>query len=1189
MRLKYIQYLKIQIVVLFLFKINLSQGQIVGKDAYIKGTGIELGISGDGGFEGANTTLYPPLLGMHFRSNTNYFGFVANPQNNAWATYDGDFFTPGYPENGWGITIGANSLSASNNCYDGINKDNPPMIEILGNITKYSHNYSCYSVDWEGDLTSGTNLHFKINYLLEETSLFYTTTVSITNNTTLTISDLYYYRNLDPDNNVMLNLPSPFAYYTQNTIESQPGVNGCNIAHVSATQSSPWNSYVGFAADGNNWRTTYGGFANRSGYDLWTSYGSGNTQSSGSTDYEDKAISLSYYIQNIAPGSTETFKFVVILGSSSASKAIDNLMYLTYPGSSTAPPAACTPYTDTVNTCGGTVPVNINGSAINDYSWQWSPAKGLSTTTGTNVIANPTVTTLYEITGTPIVSCINTPVTFPLVVKVTNNPISISASQNPVCSGSQTILKANGGTTYLWSDNLGTLNPITVTPTSTFIYTVSSTSSKCASADTNITINVNPLPTLSAIGDTINIGSTATITANGGNTYSWSNNLGNGSSKTVNPMTTTTYTVTGTDENNCTNTTLAVVIANPLPTIKAGGDTICLGSIATITASNANTYIWSNNLGSGSSVTVNPAISTTYTVTGIDINGFSNTALAIVIVNPLPTVIVNGGTICKNDSIKITASGAKTYSWSNGLGSDSLLYVKPTINTTYIVIGTDINRCTNTSHAIVNVNPLPYLTTGGGTICFGSSVTITSGNANTYTWSNNLGNGSSKTVNPNTSTTYTVTGTDINNCSNTANIFVNVNLLPVVNSQSSNATTCYGNFVTLSANASIGSAPYTYAWSAGSIPSGISTLLVISTANTTYIVSITDKNSCTATSSVAVNIYNLPTVIAKGGTICKNDSIKITASGAKTYSWNDGLGSDSLLYVKPTITTTFSVTGTDTNSCSNTANTVVYVNPLPPVAEVKEGIVCSLGNDITLKIINYNIDNSYEWFNVSSGGIIICTDSIYVRKHVMNADTVYIETKTKDHNCKSSTRGIGIIRIGTIPTADFSYEPSDIKEFMPINFINLSYSNLSSGNMLYCWWLDIDGITSKEKNPTFIYNDSGKYLIKLQVENDDNCINIKTDTITVKKQLDIWVPEAFSPNNDNKNDFLFVKGPVKTMHFEVYNMWGNKIFESIDQSNGWDGKFKGQDQPEGNYIWILEAETYDGPIIHKQNIVVLIR
>src|SRR4051812_8769863 len=84
------------------------KAQIVGTDAYIQGTYVEIGLDGSGGFEGCSILTSPPPAGMHYRSNTNLFGFVANPQMNGWASsaYDGDFFTPGSPENGWGFEIG---------------------------------------------------------------------------------------------------------------------------------------------------------------------------------------------------------------------------------------------------------------------------------------------------------------------------------------------------------------------------------------------------------------------------------------------------------------------------------------------------------------------------------------------------------------------------------------------------------------------------------------------------------------------------------------------------------------------------------------------------------------------------------------------------------------------------------------------------------------------------------------------------------------------------------------------------------------------------------------------------------------------------------------------------------------------------------------------------------------------------
>ncbi|MCX6296445.1 MAG: hypothetical protein NTX97_10330, partial [Bacteroidetes bacterium] len=282
--------------------INILSAQMVGANAYIKGTSVEIGLDGAGGFEGAPTLVSPPIAGMHFRSGNNFFGFVSNPQVNAWATFDGDFFTPGTPENGWGVEVGsATGIVAGNNCNY--------LNQIPGSLTSWTHTFNCYSADWEGNLTSGTDLHFKINYFLQQTDLFYTTTVSIKNNTAATIPELYYYRNLDPDNNQ----PISTDFTTQNTIVAQPFSGACNTAHVKATSSVPASqpmSYFGLAATGANWRAFYGGFSNRDGSNMWT--GTGFTQTVGSTLFVDGAIGLAYKITNLAPGATETFKFVCI-------------------------------------------------------------------------------------------------------------------------------------------------------------------------------------------------------------------------------------------------------------------------------------------------------------------------------------------------------------------------------------------------------------------------------------------------------------------------------------------------------------------------------------------------------------------------------------------------------------------------------------------------------------------------------------------------------------------------------------------------------------------------------------------------------------------------------------------------------------------------------------------------------------
>src|ERR1043166_7343593 len=118
--------------------------QMVGPNAYIKGNSVEIGIDGTGGFEGADTTVSSPLPGMHPRCANNRFGFVANPQLNSWLTQDGDFFSPGSPENGWGFEIGiTGGVKQGNNCSW--------LQQINGSITNWNQTFNCVNVDWEGD------------------------------------------------------------------------------------------------------------------------------------------------------------------------------------------------------------------------------------------------------------------------------------------------------------------------------------------------------------------------------------------------------------------------------------------------------------------------------------------------------------------------------------------------------------------------------------------------------------------------------------------------------------------------------------------------------------------------------------------------------------------------------------------------------------------------------------------------------------------------------------------------------------------------------------------------------------------------------------------------------------------------------------------------------------------------------
>ncbi len=165
-------------------------------------------------------------------------------------------------------------------------------------------------------------------------------------------------------------------------------------------------------------------------------------------------------------------------------------------------------------------------------------------------------------------------------------------------------------------------------------------------------------------------------------------------------------------ENSCgqgiADTVTFTGLALPVVTATAADSAVCLGDSTVLTAGGAFTYVWSP-INSNSAITsITPSVSGTYSVTGTDVNGCVNTASVNVNVNLLPTVIASAmlPAICDGNSDTLMASGANSYSWSSG-GSSAIEVVMPTSTSTYTVIGTDVNGCSNTAAVTVIVNPLP--------------------------------------------------------------------------------------------------------------------------------------------------------------------------------------------------------------------------------------------------------------------------------------------------------------------------------------------------------------------------------------------------------------------------------------------------------------------------------------------------
>ena len=646
--------------------------------------------------------------------------------------------------------------------------------------------------------------------------------------------------------------------------------------------------------------------------------------------------------------------------------------------------------------------VTLTGGGAATYSWSAGVTNG--------VPFNPVTTLTYSVTGTTTLGCTGTATT-----TVTVNPIpTIAASSSPssVCSGGSVTLTASGASTYTW--NPGNLIGATVVTSlnSTTTYLVNGINAFGCSGTAAVTVSVLAAPTLStsATATTICSGASTTITASGASTYTWMPGNLTGSSVTVSPFATTTYTVTGTSSAGCTNTTTRTIVVNPLPTITATSSSasICIGGTTSLSATGGTSYSWQPGNATGSSIFVSPTSTTTYTVTGVGSNGCTNTALTVISVNPLPSITANSSSVavCIGSSVTLTGGGAtppSTYVWAGGIING--VPFSPTSTATYTVTGTDANGCSGTATISLTVNPLPVVTatSTAATVCAGGSVTLTGGGATSYVWNNNVVNAVSFV--PTATATYMVTGTNANGCSNTASTTVTVNPLPVVTATSSAAAVCAGASVTLT-----GGGATSYMWT-NNVMNAVS---FVPSATATYVVTGTNANGCINTASVTVTVNALPTVTANStsAAVCAGGSVTLTGGGATSYTWNNNV-MNAVSFV-PTATTTYMVTGTDANGCVNTASTTVAVNANPVVALGADVVQCA--GSATFNAGNNG--STYMWSNSAT------TQSITV-----TASGTYIAMVTNINGCMGSDTVMATIN--ALPVVSLG---PDIAQCGPVNF-----------------------------------------------------------------------------------------------------------------------------------------------------------
>ncbi|MBP7809996.1 MAG: T9SS type A sorting domain-containing protein [Bacteroidia bacterium] len=577
----------------------------------------------------------------------------------------------------------------------------------------------------------------------------------------------------------------------------------------------------------------------------------------------------------------------------------------------------------------------ITASGATTYSWSTSA-------TTSSIVVTPTANTIYTVTGANG-TCINTRTV--LVAFSVNPTVNITPASATICSGNSTTLTGSGATNYTWMPSGNTTASISASPSITTTYTLTGTNAAGCSGTRTVQVTVNTTPTVNVVANPTLVcgGSSSTLTASGATTYSW-NTSATTSSIVVTPTINTTYTVTGTSS-GCSNTrTVSVTVSgSPTVNITPTSATICSGSSTTLSGSGATNYTWMPGGNTTTSISVSPTITTTYTLTGANIAGCTATRTVQVTVNTTPTVaiVASSTLICAGSNLTLTASGASTYSWSSGHTTSSVVTI-PGGSITYTVTGTN-GSCSDTETISIVVNTMPIITIvpNTSTICAGVTSTLSGSGVSTYTWIPSGINTATISVTPSITTVYTLTGSNGGPCvaTRTAQIVVINN--PTLSVLASPSVICAGATASLTASGAT-----TYSWSTGA-----TTSVVAASPTITSTYTVTGFNgSCNNTRTVSILVNALPslTITPTTAVICAGSSVTFTGSGATSYSWMPGSVTTSTIIVTPTITTIYTLTGTNAAGCVRTRTTSVNVNALPTLTITSNPTSICPGSTATL-------------------------------------------------------------------------------------------------------------------------------------------------------------------------------------------------------------------------------------------------
>lgn len=775
--------------------------------------------------------------------------------------------------------------------------------------------------------------------------------------------------------------------------------------------------------------------------------------------------------------------------------------------------------------CSTTFSFSYTGAGTSNYSWNYD---GISTgsfseTTFTYPAAGNYTSYAVGVSGS---GCADTAYNSFTIY----NPPSINYTIANTCLNSTFSITSSASssiTSRLWDfgePSSGTANTSTLSSpshsysaASTYSLLLTLTNSVNCILVSTLPVTIHPNPFITVSSGTLCRGSSFTLNPSGASTYTYLTGAA-----VVSPTSNSTYSVIGRSAFGCpaTNTAVSTVSVYSLPTITVANATICSGSIYTFTGTGASVYS-----SSGGTTNTSPASTTIYTITGTSSQGCasSNHPTMTLVVNPLPAISVNSGTICSGKSFTIVPVSTSTYVISGGTN-----VVSPTTNTFYTATATNSLGCSSSVPSNITVLQIPTISVNSGSICSGTVFTLSPSGALSFTYS-----GLSATVAPNTSTTYIVSGTGVTGCTNSAISSVTVYMTPtvVVNSGS----ICSGKDFTLTPT---GASTYSF-WSGNPVVSPVS--------SSQFTVTGTSTAGCNNTAVSHVTVFITPTITVNSSTLCRGSSFTLVPAGTSSYNFSGGSA-----VVSPTSNTSYTITGTSVEGCTNTAlsHMTVYASP---VISVNSGSIC-LGNSFTLN------PSGASTYTFSNGASVVSPTTL----------TSYTVTGTNTLGCNNINNAVSTVSVYTFPTVQVLSTNSAM-------CVGETSTLLATGALSYTW-------TGHTPAAYIFITPSVATVYTVTASNNTGCL--KTETYTQNVFLCVGISKTEELASiltiyPNPNNGVFTIKSDSEMDLKLINTLGQTV-RLVSLSASSDYKVEINDLAEGAYF----ISSLRGDRVFRQKIIV---